>query len=162
MLEGPIEPLEPTQPSHGYNSMYIKIMHHPHSGVSEPTIIPIEGDIEASDSASKPIFVPQSVSKPWAPFQTRADFKYTESVVQSRLNTAGIDAQLYGIHHGWCQQSNITLWSNADMQKFLNATWSCVVKVLAVNVSTKFCTHNCCLVLQKRSFSIFSGKSIHI
>jgi hypothetical protein len=51
MLEGPIEPLEPMQPGHGYNPMYIKIVHHPHSGVSKLTIIPIEGDVEESESA---------------------------------------------------------------------------------------------------------------
>jgi hypothetical protein len=64
MLKGPIEPLEPMQLGHAYNSMYIKIVHHPYSGVSAPTIIPIEGDVETSDSASKPIFVSQLVSKP--------------------------------------------------------------------------------------------------
>jgi len=111
------------------DTTYIKIIHHPHSGITKPTIIPLEGNPIDDDSVIPSVFVPQPVEKPWAPFRTRPDFEYAESVVRSRMNNKMIDAQLYGMHHGWAQGSNITFRNYADMEKSLRAARFCVVQV---------------------------------
>jgi hypothetical protein len=102
----------------GY-TMYIKIVHHPHSGSKEPDIIPLQGDhIQAFEDHPS---VPQAMLKPWAPFRSRADFEYIETAVQGLLNEDIVNKQLYGLHNGWAEKSSITLRSYADVERSLAA-----------------------------------------
>ena len=102
---------------------------NPHSGITKPTIIPLEGNPIDDELVISLVLVPQPVKKPWAPFQTHVDFEYAESVVRSWMNNKMIDMQLYGMHHGWAQGSNIIFRNYTDMEKSLQAARSCVVQV---------------------------------
>jgi hypothetical protein len=103
--------------------MYIKILHHPHSGLKEPDVVPLQGDHNrvVEDHPSEP----QATLKPWAPFRSRADFEYTETAVQGLLNEDVVNKQLYGLHNGWAETSSISLHSYADMERSLAAARQC-------------------------------------
>lgn len=106
---------------------YIRIMHHPHSGITEDLIIPLVNN----ESADLTNFTydhgdPRAQSwsgnnVPWLPFRTREDFEYTSTAVRGVLRSELVDEQLYGIHHGWAQNPKITLRNSADMKAALAA-----------------------------------------
>jgi len=100
-------------------SKIIKIINHPHSGISDPTIIPLEGTTSIDSQAS--LFLSQTEGRPWAPFRTRADFEYTETAVLGLLSKDIVNKQLYGIKNSWSSHSSITLRSHADMERSLQA-----------------------------------------
>ena len=99
-------------------STFIKIIDHPHSGISDPTIISLEGTMSI-DSRMELTFLSQTVVKPWAPFCTQADFEYTETAVLGLLSKELVNKQLSGIHNSWSSHSTITLRSHADMEQTL-------------------------------------------
>jgi hypothetical protein len=110
-------------------STFIKILHHPHSLVSEPTIVPLEGEDVRNTAPVSPVFVQQANDEPWAPFCNRSDFEYMETAIQGLLNRKIVDAQLRGINHDWAGDSNITFRSHADMEKSLAAARTYDVEV---------------------------------
>ena len=117
-------------------TMYIKILHHPHSGLKEPGIVPLQGDhIRAVEDRPS---VPQAMLKPWAPFRSRSDFEYTETAVQGLLNEDVVNKQLYGLHNGWAEKSCITLRSYVDMERSLAAARQC-----GIGASLYFCLLGC-------------------
>jgi hypothetical protein len=123
------QPSPPSRPS-----TFIKIIHHPHSLIAEPTIIPLEGESTINAAQPIPVFPPsQQANKPWAPFRTRADFEYTETAVKGLLSKPIVDAQLHGINNSWSERSKITLRSYADMEDSLGAA-----RMYGVEVSTHF------------------------
>ena len=117
------QPPSPSQPS-----TFIKIIHHPHSLIAEPTIIPLEGENTVNSAQPIPVF-PQKANKPWAPFRTRADFEYTETAVKGLLSKSIVDAQLRGINNSWSKHSKITLRSYADVEDSLGAARTYGVEV---------------------------------
>lgn len=108
-------------PSPETPSKFIKIVNHPHSGLSDPTIIPIEETSGDSDSQVIPIPLCPTEGKPWAPFHSCADFEYTETAVLSFLSKDLVNKQLHGINHSWLSHSAITFCSHADMVWSLEA-----------------------------------------
>lgn len=101
-------------------STFIKIINHPHSGVSDPITIPLKGT-SSSDSNAISILQPQMEGKPWAPFRTHADFKYAETAVLGLLSKKLVNKQLHGIQNGWSSDSAITFHSYTDMEQSLQA-----------------------------------------
>ena len=115
-------------------STFIKIIHHPHSLVAEPTIIPLEGK---NTIMAQSTVLPQEDNGPWAPFCTRADFEYTETAVKGLLSKPIVDARLRGINSSWSERSKITLRSHADMEDSLRAarTYGVEVSIHHLNLS---------------------------
>ena len=67
---------------------------------TEPTIIPLEGGLVVENTPDKAsTFIQDAGKKPWAPFRTRADFKYTETAIKGLLGKNIVDAQLQGINN---------------------------------------------------------------
>jgi len=102
-------------------SMFIKIIPHPDSGVSEPIIIPLESRDAVDYDSKSHSFTPLLHSKPWAPFRSREDFEYTETAVKGLLNKDIVNAQLSGLQGHWATSTPITLQSYGDMEKSLVA-----------------------------------------
>lgn len=116
--------------------MHIKITHHPHTNIPEPTIIALESDADSQLPEELPLGSPglhlpkfTTESLPWAPFRNLQDFEYTEIAVRSRLSKASIDDQLQGMHNGWAIGSRITLRNHKDMERVLMAARAYVVQV---------------------------------
>jgi hypothetical protein len=110
-----VPPAAPTLPS-----KFIKIISHPHSMTTEPTIIPLEGGSVVESTPDKaPTFIQDVGEKPWAPFRTRADFEYTETAIKGLLSKNIVDAQLQGINNHWAKRSKITLQTYMDMERTL-------------------------------------------
>ena len=76
---------EPTgSPLQSQLSLYIEVIHHPHSGSWSSSIIQIAS--QASNPPRIATFINNSAvapvhGKPWAPFRTCADFKFAEFVL---------------------------------------------------------------------------------
>lgn len=107
-------------------STYIKIVPHPHSG--EPAqIISLDGHTTSEPAST---LRPQPDAKPWAPFRNRADFEFTESMVEGLSNKKLVDKHLQGMHGGWSRMgSNITFHNHRDMEDSLEAAASFFVPV---------------------------------
>ena len=59
-------------------------------------------------------------SRPWAPFNTLADFEYTETAVKGLLSEDLVNRQLAGFNERWSiGGSHLTLRSYKDMQESL-------------------------------------------
>ncbi|KAG2148877.1 hypothetical protein DEU56DRAFT_729847 [Suillus clintonianus] len=126
-------------------ALHIKIIHHPHTNISDPTIIALESDAdgqlpEEPPSESSGLHLPKSTAEslPWAPFRNLQDFEYTEIAVRSRLSKANIDAQLQGMHNGWAIGSRITLRNHKDMERVLMAARAYVVQFQEGTVSAEY------------------------
>ena len=98
---------------------FIKVIPHPHSLDPTSTIIPLTSFPSLSIDVSGPIFQPRSDPWPWAPFQTLADFEYTETAIQGLLSKALINKQLAGINSKWAVGSRLTIKNYNDMEKAL-------------------------------------------
>ena len=98
---------------------FIKVIPHSHSPDPTPTIIPLTLSPSLSINASGPVFQPQFDPWPWAPFQTLADFEYTETAIQGLLSKALINKQLAGINSRWAAGSKLSIKNYNDMEKAL-------------------------------------------
>ena len=134
----------PQAPFLSHPQTYIKILHHPHSGITEPTIVPLDDGRYYNPENTNPSLIDINsgigggLARPWAPFRVRADFEYTESAVKGLLNAKIIDNQLKGIHNGsWCSDPHITLRSSCDMERSLEAA-----RGYGIQVSVKTSTIN--------------------
>ncbi|KAJ6499836.1 hypothetical protein DFH09DRAFT_1336383 [Mycena vulgaris] len=63
---------------------------------------------------------------PWAPFPSRADFEWAESVYM--MPTDIIKAQLKGLHSNWCRETNIKIQTADELKTYLDRTKSYVVE----------------------------------
>jgi hypothetical protein len=106
---------------------FIKVISHPHSLDPTPTIIPLTLSPSLSDAG--PIFQPRSDPWPWAPFQTLADFEYTETAIQGLLSKSLINKQLAGINSGWAVGSRLSIKNYNDMEKVLTKAQKHTVQV---------------------------------
>jgi hypothetical protein len=111
---------------------FIKIVPHPHSLNPNPTIIPLTLSSSLSINASGPIFQPQSDPWPWAPFQTLADFEYTETAIQDLLLKALINKQLVGINSRWAVGSRLLIKNYNKMEKTLAKAQKHTVQVCTI------------------------------
>ncbi|KAJ7850594.1 hypothetical protein B0H13DRAFT_1644420, partial [Mycena leptocephala] len=77
--------------------------------------------------------------EPWAPFRTRADFEYAESVVLPNMERKWVDVQLAGIAGEWSNSpSNITFRNYAHMEKTLAAARTYGVQFQTEHVEADF------------------------
>ena len=106
--EGPNLPLE-----------FIKIIPHPYSIDPTPIIIPLDSSPSPSNKATSPAFQPRSEPWPWAPFQTLADFEYTETAIQGLLSKKLVNKQLAGINSNWAAGSKLSIKNYNDMEQVL-------------------------------------------
>ena len=120
MVEGPNLPRE-----------FIKIVPHPHSLDPIPIIIPLDSSPSHS-KATNPVFQPRTESWPWAPFQTLADFEYTESAIQGLLSKKLVNKQLAGINSTWAVESRLTIKNYNDMERVLAKARKHTVQVRVV------------------------------
>lgn len=102
-------------------SLFIKIIHHPDSGVNEPTTIPLESQDAVPFEPEHHIFTCQPYAKPWAPFRSREDFEYAETAVKGLLSKDIVNLQLLGLQGRWAESTRITFRSYTDMEKSLAA-----------------------------------------
>ena len=99
---------------------YIKIVPHPHSPDPTTRIIPLNNS--KSNSASElasPVYMPQPELHPWAPFESLADFEYTETAIKGLLPKWIVDKQLAGINSSWAEGSQLTIKNFAAMDERL-------------------------------------------
>jgi len=94
-------------------------------------IIPLIGHCSAAfEPEGRDMFVPASMTKPWAPFRTLADFEYTETAIQGLLSKELVDRQLAGFHKGWhTGETCLTISNYGDMQESLYKARAYVVQV---------------------------------
>ncbi|KAJ7817727.1 hypothetical protein B0H13DRAFT_1662465 [Mycena leptocephala] len=104
-------------------SRFILVKHHPHA--NKPSeIIPLD-----SSPASAPEPAPEStyaaptvMDRPWAPFRTFADFKFTSRRIKRRAPNAQIDEDLLDLRDGsLATDSLVTFRNHRDMEKALAA-----------------------------------------
>ncbi|KAF7349530.1 hypothetical protein MSAN_01743400 [Mycena sanguinolenta] len=96
----------------------IEIEYHPHSGKA-PTIIPLDPTQRTKSTSSRlrSQLIP-SGRPPWAPFPSRADFEWAETIYM--MPHGNIKVQLEGMHSGrWCQQSNLVIETVEDLKTYL-------------------------------------------
>jgi hypothetical protein len=104
--------------------MFIKIVSHHHSQLTEPTIIPLDISSQMDTSSTSGSAKPPDDNRedrPWAPFRTLADFEYAESVITGGMSKETINLQLHGLRNGWATGSNITFRNYDDMEKSMEA-----------------------------------------
>ncbi|KIJ33454.1 hypothetical protein M422DRAFT_264558 [Sphaerobolus stellatus SS14] len=106
------------------NSLYIEVIHHPHSGGFTTTIIPIASQI----GSDKPVksSVPEAYQipvrgKPWAPFRTREDFEFAELAVTEGFNSHCIQKTLDGVNGRWARKSRLTIMDTNDLKESIAA-----------------------------------------
>ncbi len=105
---------------------YIKIIPHLNSVNIIATIIPLT----SSTSKTVTTFVPTPESQSWVPFQTLADFKYTETAVASQLSEKLINKQLNRFCNKWLiGGSHLTIHTYNNMQKSLEKAREYGIKV---------------------------------
>jgi Plavaka transposase len=121
-VEGPSLPRE-----------FIRIIPHPHSLDPTPIIVPLDSELSSSLSkTTNPVFQPQTEPWPWAPFQTLADFEYTETAIQGLLSKRLVDKQLAGINSAWAVESRLSIKNYNDMEKVLAKARKHTVQVRVV------------------------------
>jgi hypothetical protein len=129
----------PNGPEVPPSTFYIKTIPHPSSDSAVTSYISLDGGIPPGGRPAAPdtparLFAPQPTYKPWAPFRTRADFEYAESVVLSNMERKWVNVQLAGIGGEWSNSpSNITFHSYDHMEKTLS-----VARTYGVQVSEHF------------------------
>lgn len=110
---------------------YIKIAPHPHSIDTTTVIIPLTNLTHSASSSNwTPRFIPKPSSRPWAPFTTLDDFKYTETAVIGLLSNDVVDAQLSGFNSQWAKGgSRLTIRNHTDMKQAIARARKYVVQV---------------------------------
>ncbi|KAJ7347921.1 hypothetical protein DFH08DRAFT_808700 [Mycena albidolilacea] len=128
------------------STFYIKTVPHPHNESGTTSYILLDGGDLPGDTpgpeqvaAHPQPSVPSPACKAWAPFRTRADFEYAESVVLPNMPRKWVDTQLAGIQAGWSNSpSNITFRNYEHMEKSLAAARKYVVQFQRGEVEADF------------------------
>ncbi|KAJ7312982.1 hypothetical protein DFH08DRAFT_791258 [Mycena albidolilacea] len=104
-------------------SDFIFVKHHPHANKPNE-IIPIDGSSPAP-SFSKPDARSDPTNgddRPWAPFQSYADYKFTSRCVRRRTPNSEINEDLRDLHHhAFSSDCFVSFSSHRDMEKSLAA-----------------------------------------
>ncbi|KAJ7095548.1 hypothetical protein C8R44DRAFT_889972 [Mycena epipterygia] len=114
-------------PGDGYTTVelpprFIFVKHHPHAGKPNE-IIPLHSTPKtASDTGPVPTASVTLTDRPWAPFQTYADFKFTSRRIKRRSPNKEIDEDLLDLRDGsLSNESLVTFHNHRDMEKVLAA-----------------------------------------
>ncbi|KAG1904557.1 uncharacterized protein F5891DRAFT_976773 [Suillus fuscotomentosus] len=117
---------------------HIKIIHHLHSNITKPAIIPLKSSLDSELKPESRTLQPIIVeSVPWTPFRNIQDFEYMEIAVQACLTKSNVNARLYGLQNGWAKGSWITLENHRDMEQALTASHAYIIPLKCV-VHAKF------------------------
>ncbi|KAF8572836.1 hypothetical protein K439DRAFT_1625498 [Ramaria rubella] len=100
---------------------YIKVIHHPHSGNSAATVIPLDQSISTTQHNCSPQNVHNCNGKLWAPFCNRANFEFAEEAVTQGFRAEMVNKLLDGYQGRWATQMHLTLCNNKDLQNSLAA-----------------------------------------
>ncbi|KIJ43728.1 hypothetical protein M422DRAFT_169582, partial [Sphaerobolus stellatus SS14] len=103
------------------------VIHHPHSGRTTSTIIPIDmPQYNETLTAKTALLLPKchySIdAKPWAPFRRRADFEFAKIAVKKAFNREIVENLLVGINGRWTSNSQLSFSNYSDYQSSLKAT----------------------------------------
>ncbi|KAJ7090711.1 hypothetical protein C8R44DRAFT_835939 [Mycena epipterygia] len=121
------------------SKFYIKTIPHPHDESSKCSYISLDGGTLPTDNTAESAGVLNPGPKPWAPFRSRADFEYAESVVLSNMERKWVNKQLAGIGGEWSNTpSNITFCNYDHMEKSLAAARKYVVQFETGEVEAEF------------------------
>jgi hypothetical protein len=103
---------------------FIFVKHHPHANKPNE-IIPLDTSPSATGDAglaSSPAATPAPTDRPWAPFRTYADFKFTSRRIKRRSPNVEIDEDLLDLRDGsLARDSLVTFRNHRDMEKVLAA-----------------------------------------
>nr|GAT50600.1 predicted protein [Mycena chlorophos] len=110
--------------------LYIEIEHHPHSGLPND-IIPLDSESSPESLTAHPARPTRSIvprtRPPWAPFPTRSDFEWAETMYL-QPKTA-IKAQLDGLHGSWNPNGTaITIKTTRELDEILSRCRKYVVE----------------------------------
>jgi hypothetical protein len=109
-------------PTVGLPPHFILVKHHPHANKPDE-IIPLDraqSIMPLSKDDSHPAPLPDA--RPWAPFKTYSDYKFTSRCVRRRTPNAEIDEDLRDQHsHAFSSDCFITFRNHQDMEKSLAA-----------------------------------------
>ncbi|KIJ28337.1 hypothetical protein M422DRAFT_270406 [Sphaerobolus stellatus SS14] len=116
----------PTNSSNPTQS-FIEVIHHPHSGRTTSTIIPIDmPQHNETLTAKTALLLPKchhSIdAKPWAPFRRRADFEFAKIAVKKAFDRETVENLLAGINGRWTSNSQLSFSNYSDYQSSLKAT----------------------------------------
>jgi hypothetical protein len=119
----------PMAPEDQRNRIQIEIEYHPHSGKAR-TIIPLDstrsGGGESTSTRLRRQLVPAG-RPPWAPFPSRADFEWAETMYM--MPNDNITAQLKGMHSNWCDNSHVKIKTVDELKMYLQRAKHYVVEV---------------------------------
>ncbi|KAJ7880657.1 hypothetical protein B0H13DRAFT_2345539 [Mycena leptocephala] len=108
--------------------IHIEIEYHPHSG-KEVDIIPLDlTHTEESTSTRLQHQLVPAGRPPWAPFPSRADFEWAETMYMAPNKM--VAAQLKGMHSNWCGNSYLTIKTVDDLRMYLERAKHYVVERL--------------------------------
>ncbi|KAJ7845532.1 hypothetical protein B0H14DRAFT_2358069 [Mycena olivaceomarginata] len=109
-----------------HSRLYIEVEYHPHSR-KPPTVLPLDSTRrrESTSTRLQRQLVPTG-RPPWAPFPSRADFEWAETVYMAPNKT--IEAQLKGMHSNWCNQSYLKIKTVDELKMYLERAKHYVVE----------------------------------
>ncbi|KAJ7511936.1 hypothetical protein B0H11DRAFT_2268883 [Mycena galericulata] len=103
---------------------FIFVKHHPHANRPNE-IIPLDTSPSAPNDAGpalSPVVTPAPTDRPWAPFRTYADFKFTSRRIKRRSPNVEINEDLLDLRDGsLTRDSLVTFRNHRDMEKVLAA-----------------------------------------
>ncbi|KIJ57372.1 hypothetical protein M422DRAFT_148910 [Sphaerobolus stellatus SS14] len=122
---------------------FIEVIHHPHSGRTTSTIIPIDmpqnkETLTTKTASSSTNFHYSVDAKPWAPFRRRADFEFAKTAVTKAFDRETIETLLTGINGRWASNSQLSFINYSDYRSSLGAARHFGVKFESGEVSHTF------------------------
>ena len=112
------------------STTFLEIIHHPHSGISDPEFK--FRDLPSDCLTTEVPTVARCLKgSPWAPFRTRADFEFAETVIQAATHAKTIDRLIKGIRNHWTDpgHSQITFRNVKHFNQSMKAARKFVVQV---------------------------------
>lgn len=86
--------------------------------------------------------MPQPELRAWSPFETLADFEYTETAILGLLPKWIIDKQLAGFNSKWAKGSRLTIKTFAEMDNVLTKARKYFVQVSESQLPSPFLIHS--------------------
>jgi len=77
-------------------TLFIEVIHHPHSGNQTSTVIHLGASTEKQNASVKCGICIPVCGKPWAPFERRSDFEFAEVAVTKGFMTPIVKTLLNG------------------------------------------------------------------
>ncbi|KAF8521623.1 hypothetical protein BU17DRAFT_16545, partial [Hysterangium stoloniferum] len=98
---------------------FIENFHHPHSGLHSSIRILLDTVPVPPPISSSTLPITEIIRKPWAPFQTHADFEFMEQVVTKCMDKEMVEILLRGYNREWATLTRLTLQNIRDVEDSL-------------------------------------------